>query len=54
MASLISGSWRITGGTWFNARAVFLGCATEYAVSGCHIVMNMQTLYCPTVLDSSI
>ena len=28
MASLISGSLRISGGTWLSALAVLLGCAT--------------------------
>ena len=50
MASLISGSWRISGGTWFNTRAVFLGCATEFVVSKCyvgHSSADLVLLHCP-------
>ena len=47
MASLIWGSWRISGGTWFNARAVFLGCATEHVISDCPIGREISDLVLP-------
>lgn len=51
MAELMEGSWRISGGTWFKARAVFLGCATGSAVSDCHIGHELADLVLPRCLQ---